>query len=243
MNIRFSIIFLSLTFLPIGDAVASNQSISSFSKAKKILQRQIYVDHWTTIYCGASFDSSKKVIIPPGFITPKYKKRAKRIEWEHVVPAENFGRAFKAWRNGDAQCVDRNGKHFKGRNCARKVNYDFRYMEGDMYNLYPAIGAVNASRSNYNFTMLPNSESLFGTCDMRIEGRKAQPPESARGRIARTYLYMDRSYPRYRMSKQQKKLMTAWDKMYPVSEWECTRAARIKAIQGDDNLFVSEHCH
>ncbi|MCP4295789.1 MAG: endonuclease I [Proteobacteria bacterium] len=239
---RLSVFFLLLVLFPVSNAVASNQSISSFSKAKKILKNQIYTDHRTTIYCGADFDTYKKVLPLPGFSTTKYKKRSKKIEWEHVVPAENFGRTFQEWRDGDPQCVDRKGKSFRGRNCARKTNVEFRFMEADLHNLYPAIGAVNASRSNYNFTMLPDSESTFGSCDMRIADRKAQPPESARGRIARTYLYMDHSYPRYRMSKQQQKLMTAWDKMYPVSEWECTRAARIKAIQGDENLFVSEHC-
>jgi deoxyribonuclease I len=77
---------------------------------------------------------------------------------------------------------------------------------------------------------------------MRIEGKKAQPPESARGRIARTYLYMDHSYSRFRMSKKQKKMMVAWDKKYPVSKWECARTSKIKDIQGTDNPFVSVHC-
>ena len=90
--------------------------------------------------------------------------------------------------------------------------------------------------------MLPASTSSFGTCDMRIDGRKSQPPEAARGRIARTYKYMQFSYSRYHMSKQQQKLMDAWDKMYPVSEWECTRVERIKRIQGNNNPFVSEQC-
>ena len=239
---RFTMILLLLAFFSASNAIARNQSISSFSKAKKILQRQVYNDHRTTIYCGANFDTHKNVEPLLGFFTNKYKKRAKRIEWEHVVPAENFGRTFKEWRDGDPQCVSSKGKSFKGRNCARKANTEFRFMEADLFNLYPAIGAVNASRSNYNFVMLPDSQSSFGSCDMRIESRKAQPPESARGRIARTYLYMDHSYPRYSMSKQQQKLMTAWNKMYPVSEWECTRAARIKDIQGGGNPFVSVHC-
>ena len=238
----FATFFSLLALLSVSDAVASNHSISSFSKAKKILQNQIYTDHRVTIYCGADFDTYKNVLPFPGFLTTKYKKRAKKIEWEHVVPAENFGRTFKEWREGDPQCVKKDGKSFKGRNCASKVNMEYRYMQSDMHNLFPAIGAVNAARSNYNFTMLPAAASSFGSCDMRIDGRKAQPPEAARGRIARTYKYMQYSYPRYHMSKQQMKLMDAWDKMYPVSDWDCTRAERIKRIQGNDNPFVSAQC-
>lgn len=45
---------------------------------------------------------------------------------------------------------------------------------------------VNALRSNYNFTMLPSAKSDFGSCDMRIDDRKAQPPLAARGDMART---------------------------------------------------------
>ncbi len=38
MIIRFSIIFLSLAFLPISDAVASNQSISYFPRLKRFFK-------------------------------------------------------------------------------------------------------------------------------------------------------------------------------------------------------------
>ena len=111
-----------------------------------------------------------------------------------------------------------------------------------MYNLYPAIGAVNAARQNYNFQMLPHAKSSFGTCEMKIEGRRAEPPERARGQIARTHLYMAAAYPRFRLSDQQRKLMTAWDKMYPVDAWECERAQRIEKIQKNENSFVKNAC-
>ena len=163
---------------------------------------------------------------PLGFTADKYVKRAKKIEWEHVVPAENFGRTFKEWRLGDELCVDSKGKSFKGRKCAEKVNYKYRYMQADMFNLYPAIGAVNALRKNYNFTMLPGEKSDFGSCEMKVDSKKAEPPIIARGRIARTYLYMEDAYGNYNMSKQQRQLMNAWDKMYPVDSWECERAKK-----------------
>ena len=36
--------------------------------------------------------------------------------------------------------------------------------------------------------------------------------------------------------------MDAWDEQYPVDEWECIRASRIEAIQGNENLFVKNMC-
>ena len=222
---------------------AGNTEIESFTKAKRLLEREVYFDHRVTLYCGASFDARKNVTLPDGFTTPKHAKRAQRVEWEHVVPAENFGRAFVEWREGADVCVDNKGKAFKGRKCAEKANAAFRYMQADLYNLYPAIGAVNAMRSNYRYSMLPGSPATFGTCSMKIDGRRAEPPEAARGTIARTVLYMADAYQGvYRLSNQDRRLMEAWDRRDPVDAWECTRARRIDAIQGNPNERVKEAC-
>jgi deoxyribonuclease-1 len=53
---------------------------------------------------------------------------------------------------------------------------------------------------------------------------------------------MDESYPRYSMSKAQRQLMTAWDKQYPVTEWECQRALLVEDIQGNSNGVVRSRC-
>lgn len=214
----------------------------SFSKAKKLMMNKVYYDHRETLYCGAAFDEKKHISLPAGFHTEKHKKRVKSVEWEHVVPAENFGRTFSEWRDGHPDCVDSKGRAFKGRNCASKVNKEYRYMQSDLYNLYPAIGAVNAMRSNYNFTMLPDFPSKFGACQFKVEARNVEPPKESRGQIARTYLYMEQRYQRYKMARSQRKLMIAWSKQYPVSEWECLRAERIFSIQGNVNLFVKHAC-
>jgi deoxyribonuclease-1 len=238
MKNTFIILLVTLS-LP---TLAANQEIQSFSKAKKLLEKKVYNNHLKTFYCGATFDAKKNVTPPKGFTTTKYVKRAKKVEWEHVVPAENFGRTFSEWRDGHRQCINSKGKSFKGRKCAEKINTDYRYMQADMYNLYPAIGAVNGLRSNYNFTVLPAVKSDFGSCAMKIESRKAEPPEAVRGQIARTYLYMEASYKRYSMSKSQRQLMNAWDKMYPVDSWECTRAKKISHLQKSLNHIVKNRC-
>ncbi|WP_297810782.1 endonuclease [uncultured Methylophaga sp.] len=214
----------------------------SFSKAKKLMMNKVYFDHRETLYCGGKFDVKKNITPPTGFHTDKYRKRTNRVEWEHVVPAENFGRTFSEWRDGHSDCVDSKGKTFKGRNCASKVNKEYRFMQSDLYNLYPAIGAVNAMRSNYNFNMLTEAEIDFGSCSMKVENRKVEPPTESRGQIARTYLYMEQRYSRYKMSTSQKQLMQSWNKMYPVSSWECIRAERISKIQGNSNTFVTNQC-
>lgn len=217
-----------------------NSTNESFNNAKNLLL-SIHNIHRVTLYCEASYNSQGRVLLLKGFRTNKYKTRAHKVEWEHVVPAENFGMTFSEWRTGHKLCIHK-GKKFKGRRCAEKVSREYRLMQADMYNLYPVIGAVNALRRNYNFQLLPNTPSSFGSCQMKISGNHAEPPPQARGAIARTYLYMQANYPRYRMSMQQEKLMKAWDRQYPVNAWEWTRSKRIEEVQGNPNDFVKSKC-
>ena len=219
-----------------------NTTNDSFNKAKKLLENKVYYDHRVTVYCGYTFDNEKRICIPEGFTTAKHQKRAYKVEWEHAVPAEDFGRAFVEWREGAPVCVDRRGKHFKGRNCARKASRDFRLMEADMYNLFPAVGSVNAVRGNKQYSELPGVPPAFGTCPAKVSGNRFEPPQNSKGELARAALYMDNAYESYRLSRQQKQLFEAWSKQDPVDEWECTRAKRIERIQGNENPFVKKLC-
>ena len=220
-----------------------NERIESFAQAKKILEQQVFFDHRITLYCQAPYDQHKNISLPEGFSSPKHEKRARRVEWEHVVPCENFGRAFLEWREGDPQCIDRKNQPFKGRHCAEKVNATYRLMQCDLYNLFPAIGAVNAIRSNNRYAALPDEEPLFGSCPMKIKGNLAEPPDQAKGQVARTALYMDWAYaPIFHLSPRDKKLFEAWSKQYPVTPFECVRAKRIQEIQGNINPFIAKFC-
>jgi len=77
---------------------------------------------------------------------------------------------------------------------------------------------------------------------MKIHGRRAEPPATARGLIARAYLHMSATYPGYRLGADQQRLMKAWNREYPPDEWECTRARRIAARQGRPNVFTISAC-
>ena len=113
------------------------------------------------------------------------------LQWEHVVPAEAFGRSLRVWREGHPDCVNSKGKAYKGRRCAKKVSKLFRRMEADLHNLQPAIGEVNGDRSNYSMQEIAGEAREYGACDVEIDRRKIEPKEAIRGDIARTYFYMD----------------------------------------------------
>ena len=106
--------------------IAQNTQITSFSKSKRLLLK-LYKDNPVTLYCGCSFKGKKPNLSSCGYIPKKNKKRANRIEWEHVVPAHAFGQSFSEWRNGHPECVNKKGKKFKGRKCAEKMNEEYVY--------------------------------------------------------------------------------------------------------------------
>lgn len=239
-------LFLTLSVIVLGTPSFANQSrgnttLESYVQAKKTLDQRVYFDHRVTLYCGATYDKRRTVMLPKGFKTPSDKKRAKRVEWEHVIPAQWFGREFDAWKYGSFECTDGSGR---GRQCAERVSREFRLMHADMYNLFPAIGAVNRIRSNYPYTEFPSFiPSTFGSCPMKVHRKKAEPPPAARGQIARAALYMQWAYPeRVKLSEKMNKLMLRWNETYPVSAWECLRAKRIESLQGNENPFVKEPC-
>lgn len=207
---------------------------TSFSQAKRAALK-IYQHHPVSFYCGCDITWQGKKGIPDldgcGYQVRKQELRANRIEWEHVVPAWQFGHQLQCWQNGGRK------------NCTRN-DEQFRQMEANLHNLTPAIGEVNGDRSNFNFSQWNGIDGVtYGQCEMQVNfsQRKAMPPARARGAIARIYLYMNQQYT-FRLSKQQTQLMQAWNNQYPVDEWECERDRRIAKIQGHNNPFVYSQC-
>lgn len=232
---------MALLVCPTLSMAAGNERIATYEDAKKILYKKVYYDHRKTLYCGANFDKKRNVELPRGFRTPEHEKRSHKVEIEHIVPAENFGRAFPEWRDGAPQCV-KNGKRFAGRKCAQ-TNREFSRMEADLHNLAPAIGSVNAVRGNTRFGVLPGMSSTFGSCPMKVWRNTVEPPDAAKGMVARTNLYMADAYPKwYRLSDAQRKLFESWDAMFPPDRWECERAQRIWRVQGNPNKITERRC-
>lgn len=235
-------IFICFSFYPVAIAIDGNIYNQSFGQAKNALQNKIYSKlKRETLYCKAQFNG-KRIIDPNGFSSRKFQNRTTRVEWDHIVPVENFGRAFNEWRNGHEDCVNDYGVPFKGRECAQKVNKEFRLMLADMYNLYPTIGAVNAIRSNYRFSDSIKGGNKLGSCPASVGKNVFYPSDFAKGKIARASLYMESVYPKYRIGGSSKKLFLSWNKLYPVTKDECERTKAIERLQNNANRFVKMPC-
>ena len=205
--------------------------------------KKIHQESRVTFYCQCKYNNNKPNWESCGFRPRKDKKRASRIEWEHILPASYFGKKFNAWVNGHPNCINNKGKKFKGRKCTEKVHKLYRYMQADLYNLQPAIGEVNGLRSNYQIGEIDGEVREFGKCDIEIKNKKVEPAPKIRGDIARTYLYMEQTYPQYiKFNQSIKKLIIKWDQDDPVDTWECKRANLISYIQGNTNKILQNRC-
>lgn len=231
-------------FLVFGGSLAlaaGNERVENFSKAKKLLSA-IHTENAVTIYCPCKFSGKVVDIKSCGYKVQRDAKRAARLEWEHVVPAEAFGNSFSEWRVGGDKCVKK-GKRFKGRKCA-ETNPEFARMEADLYNLWPSIGELNGLRSNFSMAAISGAGKFnFGGCRAKIADRKFEPMDADKGVVARVYMYMNAAYPgRGVISNKNQKLFEAWDKMYPVSGWECSRSEKIREVQGNVNEVLKSRC-
>lgn len=212
---------------------------ASFSKSKKILTKKIYMDNQKTFYCKNPYklNNKKKAIIisDNNFYSPRkthYKSgkintRAKRVEWEHIMPAYNFARHLSCWKEG-------------GRKACKKDKV-FKRMEADMHNLVPAIGEVNGNRSNYRYAAGKPKIGQYGKCNVQVDfkNKRAYVDESIKGDIARAYFYMSEKY-KIRLSKSERKMMEIWSKNDPVDKWEITKNKRIEKYQGNKNRFITQ---
>ena len=235
------VLFLFLFLFPYV-SFSQNMTLDNYREAKDRLA-QIYLNKPITFYCGCSFHMKSPDWNSCGYKPKKNIKRASRIEWEHIVPASEFGRSFTSWKNGHPKCITSKGKHFKGRRCTQKVSREFRLMQSDLYNLQPSLGEVNEVRSNYPFGTILGEKREFGSCDVEVKNKIFEPPSNRLGDIARTYLYMDLVYPdRNVFNNISKEQISIWNKADPVDEWECRRAGLIKSIQGSSNPLVEADC-
>ena len=134
------------------------EGINSFSQAKTAGVK-VNADAPGDFYCGCKINwQGKKGVIDLescGYKVRKNENRASRVEWEHVVPAWQFGHQRQCWQDGGRK------------NCAKDPEY--RKMESDMHNLQPAVGEVNGDRANFMYSQWNGGEGQYGQCAMKVD--------------------------------------------------------------------------
>ena len=207
---------------------------SSFKAAKRALYTQVYPGHGRTLYTGCEW---RKRLVDlescglQGAFSKKWRKRAKRIEAEHVIPASWFYR-----KNGHLRrcAIEAKTLGKSQRKYCRKHGPEYRRAHNDLVNLYPAVGAINGMRSAKPFAERPSGghkRTFRGRRTITLTSRVAIPAPEIRGDIARVAFYMQRHYG-VTYSRRLESLFHQWDREDPVSSEERSRCERIRKVQG-----------
>lgn len=193
-----------------GCTEASSQRIEDYEAARKIFWRSLYSDGGSTLYCQRELGSSYN----------------KGVNIEHVFPM--------SWVTYSLRC----GKRQQCRNSST----EFNRIEADLHNLYPARSDVNKARNNYRFAIITGEARPFSGCDFEYNRRRhmAEPAPAARGKVARSMLYMEAEYDLY-LKPALVRLMRDWDHKYPPEADEYQRNDRIEKLQGNRNPYIDHH--
>ena len=210
----------------------STHAVGNFNQAKQKLYKRVFDNQGTTFYCGCQWQNKRVNLSSCGlqsFFPKKHLKRAKRTEAEHIIPASWLLKINKQSR----QCaIDSKGHKDSAREYCRKHDDDYKKAHNDLVNLMPAVGQINADRSNKPFVdKVTVEKSSYGQCTAVSGKRGFSPPASIKGDIARVAFYMNKTYGVV-YSKRQQELFIKWNTLDPVTDDEIKHHQRVIEVQG-----------
>ena len=220
-----------------GDSQRHIPASASWQSTKNMADDTVYFNGGRTFYCDCLWSSDKDndgsgrpELSECGYKAPKsYSSRASRIEWEHVVPASLLpANKLQCWREG-------------GREKCERESPEARTMIYDLHNLVPAIGQVNALRSNDLYMDIDDraiSTVHFGQCQAKDSPNGFEPPDYRKGDVARIWFYMEDRYA-LQIPSDTRRTLIEWHRADPVSQEEIDRNQLIFITQGNVNPFVS----
>lgn len=185
----------------------------TYNQVRPKIWSKLYPDGGWTLYCNER--------IPPigGMID-----RKAGYQIEHVYPA--------SWMADHLGCGSRTAcrKH-------ETLKDEFNEMESDPHNLWPAMIQYNQMRKNYRFGEVQGERWRFSSCDFELgAGNIIEPSTRARGKIARSMLYMHDTYG----LPINEPLMREWHEEHPVTDDELRRDQVIKEEWGKENRWISQ---
>jgi len=230
-SMKIIIVILSISLISTASIAATNKVVS-FSTAKKKMYSKVFYNTGETLYCGCNWSARKTDLNSCGlqsFFPKKQRKRALRTEAEHIIPASWMLKV----NNKTRQCAsDSKAVKDSARKYCQKHDLDYKQAHNDLVNLYPAVGQVNADRSNKPFVdVSKNKVKTYGKCDIEIGSRGIVPPSNKKGDIARVAFYMTKTYG-VTYSKRQLELFKKWSKQDPISAQERAHNKRVIQVQG-----------
>lgn len=120
------------------------------------------------------------------------------------------------------------------RQCASKPAFTSAFE--DLHNLYPIERKVALDRRGSTFDDSPDDEVAAGECGYRLSYLQFEPPDHAKGNVARALVYMAKRHDLPLPTTAA--LLKQWNDMDPPDEEEQRRNQAIQRIQGNSNPFI-----
>ncbi len=215
-----------------GGVKRSPDDIISFTTAKNKLYSKVFNNSGETLYCGCDWSNRKTDLNScnlQSYFPKKQRKRSLRTEAEHIIPASWMLKVNSKTR----QCaIDSKNVKDSAREYCQKHDLDYKQAHNDLVNLFPAVGQINADRSNKPFVNVTKTKvKTYGKCDIQIGSRGIVPPKNKQGDIARVAFYMSEKYG-VTYSKRQLELFKQWNGQDPISPEERAHNKRVLQAQG-----------
>ena len=133
--------------------IGPTSPLASFDAAKRTGWR-MFRDHQLSFYCGCAYYGSEgrraasvdHWSCPTSLLTPTRRGRSASsgsTSCQHHVSVRGESARL------ETPCIDdEGGEHGSGRERCRAIDDDYRMMHNDLHNLVPAVGQVNAIRSD-----------------------------------------------------------------------------------------------
>lgn len=168
--------------------------------------KQLYAKGGTTLYCTKAFTGERGQVTASLVYTVKQIKSALRCVT-------------------DEQCT--------------AANAQYPYMLSDLHNMYPALSLVELARRNAQFGELGDGvSSKFSDigCQLKASFQLIEPPDSAKGNVARAIFYMRGEYGLPIVGQLQ--MYRRWNQLDPPDAEEKARNDQIEALQGTRNRYI-----
>lgn len=122
------------------------------------------------------------------------------------------------------------------RQCQKKEG--FVAVANDLHNLYPVERSVVLDRRGSTFDDSPDDGVAATECGYRISYLRFEPPDHAKGNVARALAYMSQRHNLPLVANAE--LLRQWSEVDPPDEAEQARNQAIQRLQGNSNPFIDD---
>ena len=121
-------------------------------------------------------------------------------------------------------------------------------MKSDLHHLAASFKQPNGIRGRLPFGVAADGSEYHNKAGARSDGRVFEPPDEAKGRVARALMYFFVRYYDGRIFSatgrefwnETTKVLLRWNQEHPVTEFERRRNNLVEAFQGNRNPFVDD---